>query len=94
MKVNINKELSKKMKQNYKTDADLSWTDFYMEFADKLRFYYDDRKTLIEKIRKIYADININLPTVEENNEIIDIDPFTVFGLFNKGISELNRKKL
>lgn len=28
-----------------------TWIDFYVEFADKLRSYVDDRKTLINKIR-------------------------------------------
>lgn len=27
-----------------------TWIDFYVEFADKLRAYVDDRKTLINRI--------------------------------------------
>ena len=33
----------------------------------------------------------INLPTLEKDNQIVDIDPFTVFGLFNKKLTDANR---
>lgn len=33
----------------------------------------------------------MKLPTLEKDNEIIDIDPFTIYGLFNKGITTANR---
>jgi 5-methylcytosine-specific restriction protein B len=69
----------------------LTWVNFYMEFADKLLPYADDRTKLIEKIKAVYTEINIHLPKLEKDNNIVDIDPFTVFGLFNKGITEANR---
>ena len=68
-----------------------TWVNFYMEFADALLPYEKNRKCLIEKITHAYATIEMPLPTLEEDNKLIDIDPFTVFGLFNKGISEGNR---
>lgn len=70
------------------------WIDFYTNFADTLLEFKSDRNTLIDKIKKVYSDINIKLPTLETKNEIIDIDPFTVFGLFNKGITNGNRIKI
>ncbi|RHN01384.1 AAA family ATPase [Dielma fastidiosa] len=73
------------------TKTYLGWVDFYMKLADKLVPYKNDRKILIEKIKTIYASINIRLPKLEANNNIIDIDPFTIFGLFNKGITDANR---
>lgn len=69
----------------------LDWIDFYMELADKLLPYKNDRKNLIDKIKKIYSNINIHLPKLETDNNIVDIDPFTIFGLFNKGIKTVNR---
>lgn len=69
----------------------LDWIDFYMELADKLLPYKNDRKTLINKIKIIYSTINIRLPKLETDNNIVDIDPFTIFGLFNKGITTANR---
>ncbi len=34
------------------------------------------------------------MPTLEKDNNIVDIDPFTVFGLFNKGITNQNRTSI
>ena len=70
------------------------WVDFYREFAYKLLEYKNKRKELIEKIINIYKEIGINLPTLETDNNIIDIDPFTIFGLFNKKITYENRTKI
>ena len=39
---------------------------------------------LIDKVRQIYAATGISLPTLEQDDHIDDLDPFTVFGLFNK----------
>ena len=69
----------------------LDWIDFYMELADKLLLYKNDRKTLIEKIKTVYSSLNIHLPKLEKDNNLIDIDPFTIFGLFNKGITNTTR---
>ena len=74
------------------------WIPFYEEFADKLLAYIDNRQELIEKIKQVYEVTGIKLPTLERNedgeNEIIDIDPFTTFGLFNKQITDANRIKI
>ena len=70
------------------------WIDFYMEFATKLLASKNNRKELIEKIQKVYKVIGIRLPKLENTIMPVDIDPFTVFGLFNKGITDSNRKKI
>ena len=67
------------------------WVDFYKELSIKLLQYKDNREELIEKVRKIYEITGINLPTLEKDNQIIDIDPFTFFGLFNKKLTDANR---
>lgn len=67
------------------------WIDFYTELADKLLPYKDSRPELIRKVRQVYANVGIKLPKLENDNNPKDIDPFTVFGLFNKGISNANR---
>lgn len=69
----------------------LTWVAFYSEFAEKLLLYTNDRKTLIDKIKAVYTAIDMRLPKLERDNDIINIDPFTVFGLFNKGITDTNR---
>ena len=71
------------------------WVDFYKELASKLLQYKDNRQELVENVRKIYEITGINLPTLERDNQIVDIDPFTFFGLFNKSsMKEDNRKKI
>lgn len=70
----------------------ITWVEFYTEFAAKLLLYKNDRKALIEKLQKIYLEIEMKFPKMESDGTVIDIDPFTVFGLFNKGITNENRK--
>lgn len=67
------------------------WIEFYSEFATKLLSYKNDRQSLIRKIYAVYTAINMKVPKLESGEEIIDIDPFTIFGLFNKGITTANR---
>lgn len=71
------------------------WVDFYKEFAKVLLDYKENREILVSKVKDIYQKTGINLPTLEKDNNIIDIDPFTVFGLFNKSsMKEENRIKI
>lgn len=67
------------------------WINFYSEFATKLLEFKDNRAELIADIQSAYSAINMKLPKLESEDSIIDIDPFTVFGLFNKGITNANR---
>lgn len=82
------------MKDKRNREPDYKWVDFYSAFADVLLSYKDNRSGLIENIKKVYELANLKLPKLESNNEIEDIDPFTIFALFNKGISEENRIKI
>ncbi len=70
------------------------WVDFYKEFASKLLDYKERRNELIEKVKEIYTITGMNMPTLEKDNHLIDIDPFTVFGLFNKKLKDDNRIKI
>lgn len=70
------------------------WEKFYTEFGLKLLEYKNKRSELIEEVKAIYDITNIKMPKLEENYNLVDIDPFTVFGLFNKKITEENRKKI
>ncbi len=62
----------------------LEWIDFYTEFATKLLLFKEDRNTLIQKIHNIYISMNRKMPKLGYHDKIIDLDPFTIFGLFNK----------
>ncbi len=70
------------------------WVDFYTELAGKLLQYKENRQELIAKIHKIYEITDIKIPKFEEDNKIVDIDPFTFFGMFNKGVTSKNRIKI
>ena len=61
-----------------------AWVDFYQEFADKLLPYKNNRQELIEKVKQMFDHIGMKLPTLDKDNQVYDLDPFTVFGLFNK----------
>lgn len=55
------------------------WLYFYKELSDILLQYKSNRRELIEKIKNIYEITGINLLTLEKDNQIVDIDPFTFF---------------
>ena len=75
--------------------AQFDWVEFYKEFAHKLLAYENNREELIIRVKKIYEETDINLPTLVPPNQIVDLHPFTVFGLFNKSsMKETNRVKI
>ncbi len=78
------------MDEKYQFD----WVDFYEELTVKLLPYKDNRTELISKVREIYTKTGINMPTLDKDNQLTDIDPFTFFGLFNKKLREENRIKI
>lgn len=71
------------------------WTEIYMEFANKLLEYKSDRDTLLDKLAQLYENLSMKNPFVDRSSgldvALDDIDPFTVFGTFNKGITDQNR---
>lgn len=75
-------------------DNQFDWVTFYKELAEKLLQYKDNRAELIEKVKKIYEMTGLNMPTLEKDNQLVDIDPFTVFGMFNKKLTDANRSSI
>ena len=78
-------------------DEDFTWVNFYMEFADKLLEYKNNRKELIDKIYKLFDEIEIKLAILDRDGKgnsirARDIDPFTVFCSFNKQINWDNKR--
>ena len=49
----------------------IEWTDFYMELANKFLEYKENRGILIDKIKKVFYDLEINLPTLEQDEKHI-----------------------
>lgn len=75
-------------------DKHFTWIDFYTKFADQLLAYRDDRESLIRKLQAVFANLGMDLPTLDSVPVPPDIDPFTVFGLFNKGMIDSKRKAI
>ncbi|RJP22446.1 MAG: AAA family ATPase [Candidatus Omnitrophota bacterium] len=83
-----------------KIDKDkFHWTHFYQSFADKLRSFKDKREELIAGIHEI-ADRVDGMQKLQDQFEdnttgpLKDICPFTTIGIFNRGITDDNRKKI
>lgn len=75
-------------------EAQFAWTAIYQELADALLPYRGDRSALIGKLEAIYASQGKPLPKLDSMMPPADIDPFTLFGVFNKGITDKNRVAL
>lgn len=80
------------MNQNIQTKNTFTWKDFYVEFANRLLTYKNNRSQLLTIIKDTYDDVGLRYPFLEKDGKPIDdICPFTVFGCFNKGITIENR---
>lgn len=75
-------------------NGELTWIDFYTEFADKLRSYRRKRPELIERLKTVFSNLSMRFPKVEADDSVVDLDPFSVFAFFNKGITDANRKRI
>ena len=73
---------------------EFKWIEYYKEFAEKLVGYKNNRKSLVSIVKSTFDQSQIDIPTLESNNneDLIDIDPFTVFGLFNKSHQRLDKR--
>ena len=74
--------------------SNIPWMPFYTELADALLDFKSDRKTLLSRLQKLFHKIGMKSPFVEKETPMSDVDPFSVFGCFNKGISNANRSKI
>ena len=68
-----------------------SWTSFYTELAQKLLQFKANRKPLIDWIyNNLEGHVN-HLKDDSQGTRVDDIDPFTVFAIFNRGITHEKR---
>ena len=75
------------------------WTRYYEAFADKLLSYRNKRSELIAKLHELSSSIEgLNILNDElqkgVKSPLEDICPFTVIGLFNRGITDENRIRI
>jgi 5-methylcytosine-specific restriction protein B len=74
------------------------WASFYQAIADALRTHRHDRQPLIHFLQEAQSRVEgLNLLSGDQFSDgrkgfIADIDPFTLFGLFNRGIRDSNRQ--
>ena len=69
-----------------------TWIPFYKELALKLLAFRDDRNPLIEWIyNTIDGNLIKHLKDAPDGRKVSDVDPFTVFAIFNRGISDDKR---
>lgn len=70
-----------------------TWMPFYKEFAEKLLQFQTDRKKLLKLIYNNRATLLADYLHDEGGKDDLftDIDPFTTFGIFNRGVKKENR---
>ncbi|CAN7411163.1 AAA family ATPase [Acidovorax sp. LjRoot118] len=75
------------------------WTSFYEAIAEKLLAYAEDRKPLIQGIHRIAARVP-GLSYLRDkfpdgtSGPLKDICPFTTMGIFNRSMTDANRKTI
>lgn len=70
-----------------------SWIPFYMEMADKLLTFKNNRKALVDIVYSLDSQYVKYIHT-DDGGRYPDIDPFTFFGIFNRGSSYEKRIKI
>ena len=68
-----------------------TWIPFYKELAQKLLQFRNDRKPLIDWIYNNLEGYINHLKDDPEGTRVADIDPFTVYAIFNRGITHDKR---
>ena len=69
-----------------------SWIPFYTELAEKLLTYKNKRKELTD----IVYELGISADYLHDNKmqKFKELHPFAIFGVFNRRLTEKNRKKI
>ena len=73
-----------------------TWDSFYKELSDKLLSYKNNRDDLVKTINEIYTELGERNPLFAKsyNDSAIDVDPFTVVAMINRGIKETKKVKV
>lgn len=69
-----------------------TWIPFYKELSQKLLQFRNDRRPLIDWIySNIKSEYIKHLKDAPDGRRVADIDPFTVYAIFNRGITDDKR---
>ena len=73
-----------------------TWVPFYEEFARKLLIYKDveKRSDLVAKIKELDVEWIKFIKSPAKDNDFDDIDPFTIFGIFNRSSKVEKRQSI
>ena len=72
-----------------------TWTAIYRELAQKLIDFKNDRTALLKILNEVFEEAEVKTSLSEGNGiPLSDICPFTVFGTFNRGITDSTRINL
>lgn len=72
-------------------DVRFKWTQFYEAIADSLIAYADKRADLTKFVLELAKTHELSYL---HDKGLEDIDPFTVMGIFNRGMTDENRQRL
>lgn len=78
---------------NNMSGSNISWTSQYSALADALLQFKEDRAPLVEIVKAAYLKAGLQRPKLDDG-EFTDIDPFSVFGLFNRRMKVETQDKL
>lgn len=73
--------------------ASFTWIPFYTEMAEKLLEYKDNRKELVKIVYGMDRQF-VNYIKDDAGNDYPDIDPFSVFAIFNRKITDERKKDI
>lgn len=68
-----------------------TWIPFYNELAEKLLEYKDNRSELVKIVYEL-DEKYVNFINNHDKSQVFDIDFFSFFSIFNRGLTEENRK--
>lgn len=68
-----------------------TWVPFFEEMADKLLPYANKQIELYQLLQAVFVRAGMKLPKIESDDNVTELDPFTVFAMVNRGITLANR---
>jgi len=71
--------------------TEFEWVKFYTELANKILAFRNNRGELLSKVYPIFDRVGMKNYFKEDGENLTDLSPFTVMGIFNRGIKPSNR---
>ena len=76
-------------------EKSFTWIPFYTELAEALLQFKEDRKPLVDWIYSVLCKVGskslVSYLKQKDGTRIVDIDPFSVFAIFNRSLKADNR---